>query len=597
MQIKPDLVARNVFREIPLGFLGVGELERYLDREFPGHMFPSEFVRVLHARTEGSPLFIVDLVRYLRDRQAIGERNGRWVLEQSVPEIQRELPDSVRGTITRNIERLDEIDRKLLLAASVQGHEFDSAVVAEAAGFDPADVEERFESLDRIHGLVRGVGASEFPDLTLSVRYRFVHVLYQNVLYGTLQPSRKASLSAKVGASLCTHYGDRASELASELALLFEAARDLGRAARFFLTAARRAAGIFAFREAGVLSGRGLAAVALLPDGPDRQQLELGLQMVLGLSRRSLEGWAAPDVEPIYVRARQLCHELGDGPRLFPVLWGLALFHAIRGDFQVFLELSEHLLVIAQAQQNPFFEMAAHQMAGAVREFRGETIQSSAHFEHAIELHDPARHAEYTATFGLDPGIISRSLSVRPLWFLGHPDRALARSLDTVALARQLRQPISLVFATCMKVDLHLQRHEPEDLLATVEEQISLCREYGLAQELEWGRMVQGVCLAETGHLEEGLAQMRDSLAIQDRMRAGLLRPTFLTLLAGALLRAGRTREGLDEIERAFEWAERTGEHYYRAEAWRVRGELLGAVDRRPEADSALAEAARLAAA
>ena len=595
LQIRPDLQARGLFREIPLSFLSREELDRYLALEFPGHAFPPEFADLLHARTEGSPLFMVDLVRYLRDRKAIEERSGRWALALSVPDIQRELPESVRGTITRNIERLDDTDRKLVLAASVQGHEFDSAIVAESAGFDPADVEERLESLDRVHGLVRQVTSGELPDFTLSVRYRFVHVLYQNVLYASLQPSRKASLSASVAASLVTHHGERAAELASELALLFESARDPRRAAEYFLAAARRAAGLFAFREAVVLSRRGLAALKPLPDSPERQQLELGLQIFHGLSLRSIEGWAAPDVEPIYVRARQLCHGLGDAPELFPVLWGLTLFHAIRGDLQVFLELAQQLLTIAEGQQNPMFDMGAHQMAGSVREFRGETVESSRHFERAIELHDPERHAAYTEAFGLDPGMISRSLSVRPLWFLGYPDRALERSLDTVALARRLRQPISLVFAICLKTDLHLLRREPAEVITTADEQIALCREYGLAQETEWGRTFQAWGLAEVGRVDEALAQLRDSLEVQDRMRAGLLRPTFLTHLAHVLLKAGRIGEGLDALDQALAWAERSGERYYLAEAWRLRGELLRVDGRTGEAETAAREAIRLA--
>jgi predicted ATPase len=334
-----------------------------------------------------------------------------------------------------------------------------------------------------------------------------------------------------------------------------------------------------------------------VPETAERQQLELGLQMLFGLARRSLEGWASPNVEPIYARARQLCQALGDGPRLFPVLWGVTLFHAIRGDLQRFVEMSEELLSMANAQENPVFQMAAHQMAAASREFCGDTVRSSAHFERAIELHDPARHAEYTAVFGLDPGMISRSLSLRPLWFLGYPDKAMRRCVETVALVRQLRQPISLVFAICMKVDLHLQRYETPELLEAVDEQILLCHEYGLAQEMEWGRTVQGVGLARHGDAAGGLELMRDSLAVQDRMHAGLLRPTFLTLLAGVLLEAGRLEEGLDVIERAFAWGERTGEVYYRAETWRTKGDLLRGLGRLDEAEAALDEAARIAAA
>ena len=172
------------------------DLDRYLALEFPGHCFPEEFAALVHARTEGSPLFMVDLLRYLRDRQVLAQEQGRWTLGQSIPDLRRDLPESVRGMIQRKIDQLGEDDRRLLVAASVQGYEFDSAVVARVLERDAAEVEDRLDELDRVHALVRTVREQEFPDRTLTLRYRFVHVLYQNALYASLGPTRRASLSA-----------------------------------------------------------------------------------------------------------------------------------------------------------------------------------------------------------------------------------------------------------------------------------------------------------------------------------------------------------------------------------------------------------------
>ena len=97
--------------------------------------------------------------------------------------------------IQRKFDQLSVDDRHLLMAAGVQGPEFDSAVVAGVLGRDAAEVEERLDFLDRVHGLVRLVREHEFPDRTLTLRYRFVHVLYQNALYATLRPTRRASSS------------------------------------------------------------------------------------------------------------------------------------------------------------------------------------------------------------------------------------------------------------------------------------------------------------------------------------------------------------------------------------------------------------------
>jgi predicted ATPase len=95
--------------------------------------------------------------------------------------------------LNRKIGQLEESDRRLLVTAGVQGNEFESAVAAKALGTDVEEVEERLERLDRVHCFVRMIREEDFPDGTPTLRYRFVHVLYQNALYGSLAPSQKAS--------------------------------------------------------------------------------------------------------------------------------------------------------------------------------------------------------------------------------------------------------------------------------------------------------------------------------------------------------------------------------------------------------------------
>ena len=151
LQIRNDLQSRGLLAELPLEFLDRKDVEGYLAKEFPEHRFPSALAGLVHARTEGNPLFMADLFRYLRDRHVIAQQDGRWELTRSLTEVERELPESVRSLIARKIERLDERDRRLLTAASVQGHEFDSTTISEALGSDAAEVEERLEALDRVH--------------------------------------------------------------------------------------------------------------------------------------------------------------------------------------------------------------------------------------------------------------------------------------------------------------------------------------------------------------------------------------------------------------------------------------------------------------
>ena len=128
--------------------------------------------------------------------------------------------------IERKIAQLGEDNRRLLTAASVQGHEFDSAVVGQALKLDANEVEERLEQLERVFAFVKLTSEAEFPDRTPTLKYRFVHVFYQNALYVDLRATRKAALSRDVALALTGYYGERTASMASELALLWEAARE-----------------------------------------------------------------------------------------------------------------------------------------------------------------------------------------------------------------------------------------------------------------------------------------------------------------------------------------------------------------------------------
>ncbi len=300
LQIKPDLQARGVARELALEFLNEAEIAQYLTLEFPGHRFPAAFPPLIHAKTEGSPLFMADLVRYLRDRGAITRTGGFWSLAHTVPDIEHELPESVRGMIERKIAQLNDEDRNLLVTASAQGYEFDSAVLAEVLNLEADDVEAQLETLERVFAFVKLVSEAEFPNRVLTLKYRFVHVLYQNALYASLRATRRAALNATVAQVLVRLYGEQKTTIAAQLAVLYSSARDFVPAVEHYLLAAQQATRVFAHVEAAALASRGLELLEKLPETAERARQELRTE--LGVSRRAQPGVQTFRAEPHALR-------------------------------------------------------------------------------------------------------------------------------------------------------------------------------------------------------------------------------------------------------------------------------------------------------
>jgi serine/threonine protein kinase/predicted ATPase len=581
--VQLELQGRGVCREIALPYLSRADLDRYLTLAFAGHQFPAEFAAAIHAKTGGNPLFMVDLLRYLRDRNVLVQNQGGWALAQAVPDLRRELPASVRSMIQRKTDQLGKGDRRLLMAASVQGLEFDSAVLAQTLGRDAADVEERLEILDRVHALVRVVREHVFPDGTFTLRYGFVHGLYQNALYAALQPTRKAAWSAAAAQALLGYFGDQDAAVAGELALLFEAARDFPRAADYFLRAAENAVRVCAHQEALVLARRGLEQLQALPFTPQRAEQELPLQMILGLQLQVTVGFAAPEAKHAYTRARELCNQASESPHLYPVLWGLFIHHKARSELSKARELAEELRMLAQARGDQALTLQSHQAYAVTTLCLGEPAATRHHMECAETLYDPLGHQSHTFLFGQDVGVACKAFGAVALWLLGYPDQAVQKSGEAMTLAHRLSQPSSQVLAQHFGAMLHQCRRQPRAALACADLSVAISAEQGFSFWHAGGTVLRGWALSECGSGTAGLAALRGGL--EAWLATGSV--TYLTyywaLLGEVLGKQGQLEEGLKALDEALDLAERTGEGLYQAELHRLQGvlrlQLAGSLD------------------
>jgi tetratricopeptide (TPR) repeat protein len=572
---KAELERRGVSIDIPLSFLALHDVRRFIELEFPNHAFPPDFADVVHARTDGNPLFMVDMLRFLCVRGIVTLSNETWKLEQTLAEVGKVIPLGIRSMIQLKIDQLANEDRNLLLCASVQGIEFDSAALAPVLSLEPVDIEERLQYLETAHTFLQILGERDFPNGTLSLRCRFQHVFYQNALHDSLAPSRRAAYSLAIAQQLEKLLGPQSATAAAELAVLFETGRDYQNAVRCFLQAARAAARVFAYPEAAILCRRGLKRLASLPETESGDSQELVFSLTLGMSLMATRGYAAREAEVVHRRSRELCLKLGQPRRLLLVLWGLHTCDANRGELLPALAVANEMRQTAESLADPFARVEALFAEGSTLGFMGEWQASCDAFERVIQDYPISRHELRSSQYVLDPCVGSLSLLGRVLTFTGLVDQGLSRARQAVELANRLAHPPTVAYATFWLGFVLHARHEYADCIRHMEFAMSLSEEHDLPLFVEWARIVLGSAWTQTGRVADGIAEMRKSVENQTRLGSWLERSYCLTLLAEALQAQGEATEALTLCEEALQFAQRSGGRCYEPDTRRVRAEVL----------------------
>jgi len=411
----------------------------------------------------------------------------------------------------------------------------------------------------------------------MCIRDSFKHALTQQVAYDSMLIERRKLLHQRAGQALESMFAGQLEDHLGELAHHYSRSDNILKAVEYLGRAGQQALQRSAHADA--LSSL-IAAIDLLqrlPDGPERIQRELLLQLVLGSALIAVKGYAASETERAFTRARELCERVGDPPELFSAMWGLWLMHLLRGELRMASELAERLLWRAQSSNDPGLLMYAQSALGSTSYWMGELLPARKHVEGAIPLYDRERHRLLTFRYGgAHAGTTCLLLAAATLWRLGYPDQAVKRENEALAFAQELSHPLSLAFTGFFVAILRQSRREARAAQAAAEGVIALCVEHGFPSWLAMATSVRGWAMAEQGcNEEEGIAQIEEGLAAARTTGTGLWRPHLLCLLAEAYGKADRLDGGLRALAEALTAAEENENRVYESEIHRLKGELL----------------------
>jgi len=348
------------------------------------------------------------------------------------------------------------------------------------------------------------------------------------------------------------------------------------KAVEYLHQAGKKAASRSATQEAIAYFEQALDVIKHLPEGRHTIEKAINIRVDLGPSLISTRGFGATEVGQNYTRARVLCEQLGETPQIFPVLWGLARMHDVRGELNVGRELGGQLFTIAQRAQDPALLLEAHHTLWSTLTNLGELTSARTHMEQGFTLYDPQKHKHHAFLYGgHDPGVCCGGHAAEVLGLLGYPDQALRRSQDALSLARELSHPSSIAHALSFAAWFHQLRGEREAVQARVAEGMALATEQGFSPRRAQAVFLQGWLLVEQGHREAGIAQMIDAKAAGRAAASGRWDAHIAALLADTYGKEGQTEEGLRVVNEELSRLQVTGARFYEAELYRINGELL----------------------
>ena len=176
--IKQELQAHGQCEELRLELLTATNITEYIEERFTEILGTQALGRLIHRRTEGNALFMVNVVEDLLKQGIIAEKSGQWELQGEGAQL--EVPDTLRQLIEKQIARLSEAEQRVLEVASVVGAEFAVAAVAAAVKQEVDAIEEICEEIAWQGHFLIETGITEWPDGSISGRYGFRHALYQD---------------------------------------------------------------------------------------------------------------------------------------------------------------------------------------------------------------------------------------------------------------------------------------------------------------------------------------------------------------------------------------------------------------------------------
>ena len=572
--VRHELRLHDLCEEIVLDPFSEAEVAAYVAERSRPAADDEDFVRALHERTDGVPLFVASVTSDVIARAAPSDSLvGDTVRIASVA-----LPENLTAVIEHYLLRLDNERRALLSAAAVCGVTFRSQTVARALGRDAQWVAETCDQLVREQ---RWLAAAPEQD-PAEKPYSFRHAIFREALYERTVPATRAELHRNVGAALEAERVSGQNVPAAELAMHFHRGRVPLAALRYWAEAAEAA--LLRLRPAECMSITE-HALSVLDDAPvdaSRTSLEITLRALRGVSAFHVLG-AGDEARTALQRARALLADSPAHPMRGVLLHGLGFLLNMRAEYDEALAAAALADALASETGDPFLPLAACTVQGQGHMLQGRPRLAREALERALPIVESAS-AGLGRSFIADPHVALLATLSLQLVHLGMVQQAQQRLEQAYARARRLAQPMALLVTIWFDALLAIRLGDDDRVSALAGEMQALVEEFALAQGKTAARWFRGWADARKGRALEGFKLIR--AAYEENRALGMIAGSSETLgyAAEALLLHGDWQAAQDQLDQALEIVNVYGERIYLPQLFLIEAAIANA---RGELDAA----------
>jgi serine/threonine protein kinase/predicted ATPase len=529
-----------------------------------GESLPDAVIEQVYDRTSGVPLFVEEFTKMVQEAGVLeAEESG---LQKALPA--HEIPATLQDLVMARVDRM-EGERGLAQLAAVLGREFSYELLSAVANLAEATLQTELAHLAQAEIL--------YPKgRPPRCSYIFKHALVEDALYNSLVKSKRQQFHARVGEMLEMRFPQTAETQPELLAHHFTEAGQTEKAIDYWLKAGLRSRERSADREAIGHLTKGLALLTTLEETPERDARELPFLSALGPTYIAVLGYAAPEVGPVLLRARELCRRTGNPQQLLGITLGIWEWRIVRGELRLCMDLAEEGMALAGGVNDPGMLMEALFMPGVTQFYRGRFVAARPSHEKALANYDDRERTRYwTAHTGHDAGVTHRCYLALDLWHLGYPDQALKLGRETRALARTIGHAFSLGHAVDFAAFLSHYCRLGAEVQTAAEEEISIAVEQGFQLWHALGTLHQGAGMLLQGRRDEGLSAFLKGFGAFRVTGAAVRVPSYLAMLGEAHTKAGRFDDAGQVLREGLATAEKNDDLSHQAELHRLTGELL----------------------